>query len=84
MKRFARFLLAQDRLGTKFSLGYNGTFNTWLVTLLSFAINVLVLIILVQRTAEVFLLNDPTVMVITRSIFKDEIEELGELSRCLD
>lgn len=51
MSNFAKFLLGWDRLGHRFSLNYGGneTHNTWLGTFFSMCINVLVLIILVQK-----------------------------------
>ena len=77
MLRFTKFLQSQDRLGHPFSLNYSGseTHKTWLGTGLSLVINVLVLIILAQKSIELIYMTDPNVQVNTRPIFKKEIEE---------
>ena len=75
MASFTKFLLARDRLGHKFSLNYKGdeSHKTWLGTSLSLFINILVLIILVEKTEELFLMRNPTVQVYTRPIFLEEV-----------
>ena len=82
MKRFTKFLLAQDRVGHRFSLNYEGreTHNTWLGTGLSFVLNTLVLTILVQKTLEMVFMTDPEVQVATRPMLKNEVAELGKIN----
>ena len=63
MRSVLKFILAQDRLGLPFNLNYKGseTHNTWLGTVLSIAINFLVLIILTEKSVDLFLMRDPAV-----------------------
>ena len=74
-------MLARDRLGHNFSLNYEGRDNhsTWLGTVLSFVINILVLIILTQKSAELFIMTDPSVQVTTRPMLEEEVDETGEI-----
>ena len=75
-------MLAQDRLGHRFSLNYEGreTHNTWLGTALSFVINILVLTILAQKSLEMVFMTDPEVQVATRPMLLKEVAELGEIN----
>ena len=61
MPSFAKFMLGRDRLGHPFSLNYGGsnTHKTWLGSILSIGINVLLLIILVQKNIEMVYMTDP-------------------------
>ena len=65
MHSLFRFVLAKERLGHPFSLNHKGseTHNTWLGTVLTLAINVLVLIILAEKTIDLFLMRDPAVTI---------------------
>ena len=58
---FAKFLLGRDRLGHPFSLNYCGsdTHKTWLGSILSIGIIVLVLIVLAQKSIEMVYMTDP-------------------------
>ena len=75
-------MLAQDRLGHRFSLNYESreTQNTWLGTALSFVINILVLIILAQKSLELVNMTDPEVQVATRPMLKEKVAELGKIN----
>ena len=82
MERFTRLVLAQDRLGHRFNLNYKGkeSYNTWFGTLLSLVVNLLVLTIFLDKATEVFNMNDPDVSVNSRPLFKEELEEIGEIN----
>ena len=45
--------------------------------MLSFGINILVLIILAQKSIGMVFMTDPDVQVNMRPIFKDEVEKVG-------
>ena len=82
MKGFTKFFLSRDRLGHPFSLNYLGseTHQTWFGAALSMVINILVLIILAQKTDAMLNMTDPEVQVFKRPIFEHEVEKAGEIN----
>ena len=79
MFRFAKFLLAYDRLGHSFNLNYRGSqkYSTWFGTLLTLTIYVLVIIILVNKSVDLVTMKVPTVQIFKRPLFKEEVEKTG-------
>ena len=82
MLKFFRYLLKLDRLGHKFSFNYEGedTYQTYLGTLLTVVSSVLVGILFVDKITEIIEMKDPTVQVYSRSIYKKEVDNLGEIN----
>ena len=81
MKSFYRFLLSTDRLGNAFSLTFKGstTHNTVLGMIVSLAISTLVLIILGEKTLDMFFMREPGIQVNTRPILRKEVEDAGDV-----
>ena len=75
-------MLGQDRLGHHFSLNYKGvdTHQTRLGAVLSIGIKILVLIILGVNTIDLIWMTDPDSSVNMRAIFKEEVEEAGQIN----
>ena len=82
MLKFFRYLRKLDRLGHKFSFNYEGedTYQTYLGTLLTVVSSVLVGILFVDKITEIIEMKDPTVQVYSRSIYKKEVDNLGEIN----
>ena len=82
MLKFFRYLRKLDRLGHKFSFNYEGedTYQTYLGTLLTVVSSVLVGILFVDKITEIIEMKDPTVQVYSRSIYKKEVDSLGEIN----
>ena len=82
MNRLLKLFLSRDRLGHSFSLNYGGSemHATKLGALISVTIQLLVAILLVQKSIEVVDMNDPTVEVLSRPLFKEEVEDFGVIN----
>ena len=79
---FMSFLLSRDMLGHDLSITYKGetTFNTKLGAFLSIAVQVLVLIQLIQLTIDMLQMNDPTILSYNRPLYEEEVSELGQIN----
>ena len=68
---FSSYLLSLDILGHGFSVNYRGnsTYNTYVGSILSICIFILVMVQLVDRTLDLVDMRDPSVSSMTRPMF---------------
>ena len=78
---FGTFLLSRDLLGHKLLIKYRGnsTYNTYVGSVLSICIYVLVLVQLIQKTANLVDMRDPSVRSLRRPMFEEESTDFGDI-----
>ena len=79
---FGTFILSRDLLGHAHSINYRGstTYNTYVGSILSICIYVLVLVQLVDKITDLVEMRDPTVSSLERPMFEEESIEFGDIN----
>ena len=78
MKLFKEFFLGRDILGHSISINYRGntSYNTYLGALLTIGVQMLVLVQLVQKSIDLYSMEDPNVTIMSRPIYEEESNQL--------
>ena len=79
---FLKFLLARDSLGHDISINYQGSdkYNTYLGSIISISIYMLVLVQLATKMVALINMTDPQISSLTRPIYNTEVDEFGNLT----
>ena len=78
---FGTFLLSKDLLGHGLTLNYRGnsTYNTYVGSILSICIYVLVMVQLIDKTTDLVDMRDPNVSSLTRPMLEAENTDFGDI-----
>ena len=78
MKLFKEFFLGRDILGHSISINYRGntSYNTYLGALLTIGVQMLVLVQLVQKSIDLYSMEDPNVTIMSRPIYEEESSQV--------
>ena len=79
---FSSVFLSIDMLGHAFGINYRGnaTYNTYVGSILSICIYILVMVRLVDRTTDLIDMRDPSVSSMTRPMFIEESIDFGDIN----